>query len=326
MKALGYYLKSRAALLLGALLGWLFLGLVPALEGNDAGFGYAHALSGGVFLATLLLDFWGVCRRHGKLAEKRQETPANAEALPPPLSLVEADYQAICRALDAEKREIEGRSKADAREAQVYYARWVHQVKTPIAAARLLLQTDAPDRAALSAELFKIEQYADMALCYTRLGEGVSDYDIARCPLDPIVRGAIRKYARLFILKKLTLRYAGTDKIVLTDEKWLAFALEQILSNALKYTKTGGITISVSGDTLSIEDTGVGIRAQDLPRVFDRGFTGYNGRIDKKATGIGLYLTRRALSALGHGLSIQSTQNVGTRVLIDLSAPDMRHE
>ena len=124
---------------------------------------------------------------------------------------------------------------------------------------------------------------------------------------------AVRKFARMFILKKITLDFRETGRTVLTDGKWLSFVVEQVLSNALKYTPAGGrIRIYGDGETLVIADSGIGIRPEDLPRVFEKGFTGYNGREDKKSTGIGLYLCRRVMDRLNHGISIVSRPGQGT--------------
>jgi len=124
-------------------------------------------------------------------------------------------------------------------------------------------------------------------------------------------------------MKKISLDLQEMDTLVVTDEKWLVFVLKQILSNALKYTPAGR-KISIYMDinfvkTLVIEDTGIGISAEDLPRIMERGFTGYNGRMDKKATGIGLYLTRQILDRLNHEITIESVSGQGTKVYINLS-------
>ena len=209
-----------------------------------------------------------------------------------------------------------------------YYTLWAHQIKTPIAAMRLLLQQRAdPADQPLSQELFSIEQYVEMALQYQRLGSDATDYVIRRCGLDDIVRQAVHKYAPLFIRKKLALRYEPCTARVLTDEKWLQFVVEQVLSNALKYTKTGSITIrEAPGPALVIEDTGIGIAPEDLPRVFDCGFTGYNGRADKKATGLGLYLCRRVCRKLSHTIGISSEPGRGTTVTIGLAVTERVQE
>jgi signal transduction histidine kinase len=126
----------------------------------------------------------------------------------------------------------------------------------------------------------------------------------------------------MFIQKRISLSFTETGKRVLTDEKWLGFVLEQLLSNALKYTPEGSIRLYAEGDMLVIEDSGIGIRPEDLPRVFEKGFTGYNGREDRKSTGIGLYLCRRVCDRLGHGLSLESEVGRGTKARIDLSSSE----
>lgn len=130
----------------------------------------------------------------------------------------------------------------------------------------------------------------------------------------------MRKFAKMFILKKITLDFQETGKTVLTDEKWLLFVVEQVLSNALKYTPEGG-TIRIYGDgaTVVIADNGIGIREEDQARVFEKGYTGYNGRADKKSTGIGLYLCRQVMDRLNHGISLTSRPGQGTLVRLDLS-------
>lgn len=170
-----------------------------------------------------------------------------------------------------------------------YYTLWTHQIKTPIAAMRLLLQEEETHTGELEQELFKIEQYADMALQYQRLESLSSDLQLESCSLDGILRQALKKMATPFIRRRISLEFDGTGATVLTDEKWLTFVVEQLLSNALKYTPPGGrITLYLEADkTLVVEDNGIGIRAEDIPRIFERGFTGFNGRMDKKSTGIG---------------------------------------
>ena len=202
---------------------------------------------------------------------------------------------------------------------------WVHQIKTPIAALRLLLQREPrSDTAALRAELFRIEQYVEMVLSYQRLGAGTVDLVLRRTELDSVVRSCVRKYAPLFITKKLPLELGETGLEAVTDEKWLAFVIEQLLSNALKYTEKGGIRILAEGRSLVIEDSGAGIAPEDLPRLGERGFTGYNGRAEHGSTGLGLYLCRRICGLLGHGLRFESELGRGTRAI--LSFPEYRLE
>lgn len=202
-----------------------------------------------------------------------------------------------------------------------YYTVWVHQIKTPIASMRLNLQNeDSSLSRKLSSDLFRIEQYVDMVLTYLRLNSDSTDYLIKEYDLDSIIKPAVRKFAGDFISRRLSLVYEPVNTKVITDEKWLSFVIEQVLSNALKYTPSGSITIILMPDNkLCIQDTGIGIAPEDLPRIFDNGFTGYNGRSDKKASGLGLYLCRRICSNLGHSISAASTVDAGTTITIDLS-------
>ena len=185
----------------------------------------------------------------------------------------------------------------------------------------LLSEADTPANRQLQSELFKIEQYVEMVLCYFRVDSHSSDFVLKEQDLDKIIRQAIRKYASQFVQKKIGLSYEPVHQIVLTDEKWLLFVIEQILSNAIKYTIKGQITISVDENLiLSIADTGIGIAAEDLPRIFEKGYTGYNGHDDKKSTGIGLYLCKKITHKLSHRIWAESTPGQGSCFYIDLSS------
>ena len=233
----------------------------------------------------------------------------------------EALYQEICRELNEKRLQAENKRSAFHTELTDYYTMWVHQIKTPIAAAGLLLQEENPDSKALQNELFKIEQYVEMVLGYLRTEDMAGDMQLENVDLDHLIREQIHKFARIFIGKKLALDYQGVTETVLTDEKWLGFVIGQILSNALKYTKKGKISIYMSEEephTLVIQDTGIGIRPEDLPRVFEKGFTGYNGREEGHSSGIGLYLCGKIMKKLDHRIWIQSEQGTGTKVMLAL--------
>lgn len=211
-------------------------------------------------------------KENGALALEHMEAPEDEN---------EALYQDICRLLDEERIKARNKSSAFGTELMDFYTMWVHQIKTPIAASRLLLQEGELNPGEIQNELFKIEQYVDMVLGYLRTQDLSSDLCLEEVNLDEIIKDQIHKFARIFVGKKLSLDYEGVEETVLTDKKWLGFVIGQILSNALKYTKKGKISIYMSkarSHTLVIEDTGIGIRQEDLPRVFEKGFTGYNGR------------------------------------------------
>jgi signal transduction histidine kinase len=241
--------------------------------------------------------------------------------LPTEKNLIYNDFNKVIKKLNEKNIEILNNTNLEKREMQDYYTLWAHQIKTPISAIRLLLQNsdDIIQNKEVLSELIKIEMYVDMVLSYVRLNDS-SDYVIKSYPIDSIVKQAIRKYAPLFIRKNISLVIENIDLVVCTDEKWLTFVIEQILSNALKYTNKGKIVIFIKNkNTLVIEDTGIGIAKEDIPRIFEKGFTGYNGRKDKKATGLGLYLCKSILTKLSHEINIESKISAGTKVMIKFS-------
>ena len=261
---------------------------------------YSTVLCLVVGTVLVLLRFPHYFRLHKKLNVIRGSILLTINQLPPPSGLIEKDYQELLLSLNtlySQKITAENMEKNDLTD---YYTTWVHQIKTPIAAMRLLLQNeDTPVSRQLKTELFRIEQYVEMVLCYFRLDSPSADFVLNYYSLDTIIRQAIRKYAGQFVQKKLRLVYEPTDYQVLTDEKWLSFVIEQLLSNAVKYTNEGSITISVDSNlVLSVSDTGIGIAPEDLPRIFEKSYTGYNGRVEKRSTGLGLYLCRKILNRL----------------------------
>lgn len=256
-------------------------------------------------------------KENGALTLEHMEAPEDEN---------EALYQDICRLLDEERIKARNKSSAFGTELMDFYTMWVHQIKTPIAASRLLLQEGELNPGEIQNELFKIEQYVDMVLGYLRTQDMSSDLCLEEVNLDEIIKDQIHKFARIFVGKKLSLDYEGVEETVLTDKKWLGFVIGQILSNALKYTKKGKISIYMSkarSHTLVIEDTGIGIRQEDLPRVFEKGFAGYNGREEGRSTGIGLYLSGKIMKKLDHGIRIESELGKGTRVFLELGRKKM---
>ena len=286
--------------------------------------GYTALLSTVLALLLALPDLRRFALCHRQLSDALKSIRVSDEQLPPPENLIEEDYRQLIRALGEEKQRQASAMDLRMSDMQDYFTLWAHQIKTPIAAMRLILQTK-PENSAMEieGELFRVEQYVEMVLNYLRLDSDSTDFVFRTCALDDIIRQCVRKYAKQFIRKRIRLEYEGTALQVLTDEKWLCFVIEQILSNALKYTSAGSIRIFTQGETLVIADTGMGIAPEDLPRVFEKGYTGYNGRTDKKATGIGLYLCKRILNRLGHEISISAQVGKGTRVSIDLSREEM---
>lgn len=306
-----------------------------------------------IILVIAGIDFYQYYHYCINLEQLKNTITISTNGMPSPKHLYELPYQQCIKQLGQEKNRVQNELLDRQQDLTEYYSMWVHQIKTPIAALKLLLDeekhlntmskddTNVINTEKKQQELFKIEQYVDMALQYMRLGSKSNDFVFEEVCLDAVVKPSIRKFSKQFIHKKLALHYEPTLITAVTDKKWLGFVLEQLLSNAIKYTKSGGITITVTSglydaellphytdnpawikkqdiDTykkvcITIEDTGIGIRAEDLPRVCEKGYTGYNGHEGMHSTGIGLYLCKQILDKLGHRLLISSIEGAGTK-------------
>ena len=275
------------------------------------------AAAGGIILLLSLRKSRAVCQELSLMQPHPADLP---DELPAAQSPQEQAYQALLLALHADRQKLKSDMNARYHDMTEYYTVWAHQIKTPIAAIRLALQNeDTPLSRRLTGEVGRVEQYVQMALTYLRLGSDSSDYVIRSCALDDIVRPAVRRFAGEFIQRKIQLNYQMLNYTVITDEKWLGFVVEQVLSNALKYTPQGSVSIYMEPEgVLCIRDTGIGVAPEDLPRVFEKGYTGYNGRSHRKASGLGLYLCREILTRLGHSVSAESQVDHGTTIRIDL--------
>lgn len=279
-------------------------------------------------IVIMAVDFCRVKRKHELVAGITTITDAMTGILPRIEGIEDEDYQKLVRLMCEEHSVYRTDTTRRYSEMIDYYTVWAHQIKTPIASMRLNLQNeDSALSRKLSADLYRVEQYVEMVLTFLRLDSGSTDYLIREYDLDEIVKQAVRRFAGEFISRKISLIYEPLNTTVITDEKWLLFVIEQILSNALKYTPSGSITITLEMDKkLCIRDTGIGIATEDLPRIFENGFTGYNGRADKKASGIGLYLCKRICSNLGHCITAESTVDAGTAIIIDLGQVKLQVE
>ncbi|WP_301844159.1 HAMP domain-containing sensor histidine kinase [uncultured Ruminococcus sp.] len=313
MRLLGRFLKDRWKLLcffagcaaIFAVVFFLYrLSLEPVL--------YAALLCMALGSLVLAIQFVRFCRRHKQRQRILRQPDLLYREMPEPQTLEEEDDNAILQAFGEQYQKLLGDWQAQKSDSMDYYGAWVHQIKTPIAVMKMLLQhEDTPESRMLSDELFRIEQYAEMAMTYLRLDSSASDLVFRRCRLDEILRSVIRKFAPQFINRRIRLEYTPTTLEVLTDEKWLTFLLEQLLSNAVKYTKHG---------------TGIGIAPEDLPRIFEKGFTGYNGRAGQKSTGLGLYLCKRAALKISARITASSVVGEGSVFSVDLNLPELQVE
>ena len=312
MKLFPGYLKYRSKIIIACIvIIAVFASSYLLFEMPGIAVLYPLILTAGIGIIAMVFDYIFFIKRHNMLS---------AEELPLPMDQIEEDYQLIISKLNEEAKLSQMKSSEDYNNMIEYYTVWAHQIKTPIAAMRLNLQSEDTEQARrLMGDLNRIEAYVEMVLTFLRLDSDSTDYLIKEYDLDEIIRPAIKKFSKEFILKKLKLEYDPVNYKTVTDSKWLSFIIEQIISNAVIYTSEGSVKICMSEPgVLCIEDTGIGISEEDLPRIFENGYTGFNGREDKRASGIGLYLCKRIADNLGHKISAESVAGKGTKIILDL--------
>ena len=279
-------------------------------------------------LLVLVTDCAIAKSRKNERANLDKITLSVIDSMPEAHSEEVRDYQNAIRRLGNEYRNYVSESERKYENMMDYYTVWAHQIKTPIFSMKLAFQgEDSTLSRRLSADLFRIERYVDMVLVYLRLDSEYTDYVFKECNMDEVIKNSVKKFASEFIGRKLSLEYEPEDVTVVSDSKWLGFVIGQIISNSLKYTETGGIKIYFKEPKiLVIEDTGIGIAEEDLPRIFEKGYTGYNGRTDGSASGIGLYLCRRICGNLNIGIQAESEVGKGTRIILDLNQYKLKDE
>jgi signal transduction histidine kinase len=305
----------------------LVIYLDTAFKVSTANVLYINFVSTAFFILYLIVEFLYYKNYFKALNDiVRNESDEIINRLPKSKSYEQTLYKQVLEALYNEQSAKIERLQEQKKEFEEFITSWVHQVKTPMAVSRLLIENDSSSPGkdtlySIEEELDKIENYIEQALYYSKIYDFSKDYLINEIELNKLIKEAVKKQAKTFINKKITIEIENTDLIVTTDKKWLLFILDQVLSNSLKYTSTGG-RIRIYGliedkvQKLVIEDNGIGIKSEDLDRVFDKGFTGYNGRENYKATGIGLYLSKKLARKLGHDISVESEYGEYTKVAV----------
>lgn len=327
MKKICSYLWYRKSLYILSLLCIGIFNLVLFLHdvSNDA-VEYATLLCGVMLFIYFFVDYYHYYKKTKQLDYLLNLESHYITDMCSPSNKIEEQYQGLLFKINQLHQELENKNEKKYHEMIDYFTLWVHQIKTPISALRLLIEVDDVSKNDLLVQVLRIEQYVDMVLHYVKIDHMSSDLKLKHYQLENIINEVIKKQATFFIQKKIQLKLDPISLNILTDEKWIAFVIEQILSNALKYTKHGYIHIYVENETLYIEDSGIGIKEEDLPRLFERGFTGYNGRLDKKASGLGLYLCQKIIDNLGYQIAITSKIGKGTCVSIDFHVDELQVE
>ena len=322
MKLFSHYLKDRLFFIMIYMVSVLVCLCVFKLYDLELeAFAYAFMILCVLLVVCFLFDYYKYYKKHQTLLTFRSNSNVSLSCDLQDSSLIGEDYHEILVAMKEYHDQYVESSESKMHDLEDYFTMWVHQAKLPIAAMKLLLEDEKLSRSEIKLQLLRMDQYTDMVLAYLRLNSTHTDFLFKELELDDLIRQSIRRFSTEFIRKHIQLSFKETKDVILSDEKWLVFVLEQILSNSLKYTNENGL-ISIYMKTkhvLVIEDTGIGISASDLNRVFEKGYTGMNGRSDKTASGLGLYLCKNILDMLNHKITIESSVGKGTRVLLDLT-------
>lgn len=225
-------------------------------------------------------------------------------------------YQKRLRQLEDDYKDSIFAIESQQKQQQELVKLWSHQMKIPLSVLSLMVQTNQLSKEEVSQQLLRLENYLGILLNYLKFSGERDDFRFESLSVDQVIRELIKKYRLVFIHKKISLTVSG-DWELTTDKKWLTFALAQILDNALKYTQeSGNITIEMMDNSISISDTGIGILSEDIPRLFEDGFTGYNGHEHQKASGFGLYMTKQVLDRLELSIEVYSQVEKGTTVRV----------
>lgn len=282
---------------------------------------YCFGLSAFAGLLLLVGDLFRYRRLIKRLRAVKEQLETLHAALPEAENGLQQELWGIVEKLQLIAQR-ERSSISDSLHSQVeYYTTWLHQIKTPISCIRLAAENGltAESTGIILGELVAIERYVDMALQNTKLQDLESDLVLSCHSVDTMLLETVKKYSTVFIQKRLTVDFSKTFLTVITDSKWFSFIIEQLLSNSAKYTPSGGVKIYADGATLYIEDSGIGIRSDDCSRIFEWGYTGYNGRTDRRASGLGLYMSRKIAERLNITLLCDPSFKGGSRFTLDLS-------
>ncbi len=309
--------ENRSGIICFLFFSLIILGICDIQDLKITVLGYGLILCGFFGTCVLLYRFRRFYRSYDRLYSSWTNLQYSIEELPAADTCLEEMYRCMLMEVFESRAVLYSKMKREAADTEDYYTLWTHQIKTPIAALRLILQSQntADKKLYMEQELFEIEQYAEMALHYLRLHNMENDFLFQEYDLYEITSHALKKYSIQFIEKRLSLQFEEFAYSFVTDEKWLEFVIGQIISNAVKYTKQGGVNIRFENENtpiLRIFDTGIGISKTDLPRIFEKGFTGYNGHMDKRSTGIGLYLCKQVTDRLKIRLEVESEIGKGT--------------
>ncbi|OPH49282.1 histidine kinase [Paenibacillus ferrarius] len=327
-----HYLKDKRYffLIYGVIMLFVSLIMFVSVKWQDAINNIAYANAGCLFFAAVYITVGYYYRK--SFFNELQDLVGNTQvesaitSVPEPQSAEQALYLKLLKQLYLEQTNGTRKLQNEMKDHQNFVLSWIHEVKVPIAASRLIMENYSGKSAEhlvdkLEDELSKIDSYVEQALYYSRIDSFSRDYFIIEVPLQTIAKESVKRAAKLFINKRIRPNLEELHHTVNSDSKWLSYMVNQIVMNSLTYTPSGGSIAFISEETehdkrLIIQDSGLGISPADLGRVFDKGFTGSIGRTHYKSTGMGLYLAKQMALKLGHDLTIASVEGKGTAVTI----------
>ncbi|MBD7985381.1 sensor histidine kinase [Sporosarcina sp. Sa2YVA2] len=301
----------------------IMLYIEPTMSVHISNVLYMNAVSLGFFLSYLAIDYFYIKKHFTKIMSHWNDGIYIPEGIGAPKTYEQHLYRQWFQTINEQHQQKMVSITQEKKESLEFMTSWFHEIKTPIAVCKLILEQSSnyPDSQSIQEEISRIERNVEQALYFTRSDHFTQDYHISQIELDKVVRTVVKQHAKQFIQRKIRADLQIESIQVETDSKWVGYILSEVLSNALKYSLDEG-TISIHSEEdkkevrLTITDNGIGISQADLPRVFHLGFTGSNGRIHHKSTGMGLYLAKKLTTKMGHELSITSQENQYTTITI----------
>ncbi|MDN4608437.1 sensor histidine kinase [Sporosarcina highlanderae] len=307
----------------------IMLYVEPSMSIHFSNILYIHVISLFFLITYLAIDYYIIAKHHKEISSRYSNGLFIQDGIGAAQTYEQQLYVELLQSVnDAHQQQLTSIIR-DKKESMEFMTTWFHDIKTPIAISKLIMEQakGSPENESIQEEISRIERSVNQALYFTRTDHFARDYFISRAKLDIIVKSVVKKFAKEFIKRKIKVDLHIQTVVIETDIKWLVYSLSEFVSNALKYSEDGGtITFITEDDTnevrLKIKDHGIGIPEHDIGRVFELGFTGTNGRVNNKSTGIGLYIAKKIIDKIGHRVTISSTINMYTVITVHFPKGD----
>ncbi len=321
------FLKDKVSFFIFYIILMFFLlGIIGFISVENT---YSNLLYAGLVSLTMTISYLGIeyirKRSYYKALEKRfiENSLEWINSLPKPFNIEQEYNQSLLLKAYEQAAGIKNSMIEHHKENIDFINTWVHEIKVPVAASKLVIDgnMDSSSEAVLRSlkeEIEKIEDYVEQILYYSKIKDFSRDYFITQTNMEQLIKDSVKRHKKQFIARRIGVAFENIAYMIDTDKKWVSYILDQILSNALKYTNDKGQIKLLMEETedeyrLTVEDNGIGIPKEDIKRVFERGFTGAVGRSNRSSTGIGLYMAQSLAVKLGLSISVQSVPGEGSR-------------